>query len=260
MIPATLEANPVLARWVRFEADGFVCVWRSARSKYGQGVVTALAQIAAEELDVAFERLRVTNAATDRVPDEGLTVGSMSIETSGASVRAACAEVRALFVAEAARRLGCAADSLDIVDGAFLRAGEATGETYWTLADLVDLIRAPKGEARRKTPDRHRLVGRVVPRLDLPAKVFGGGFIQDLRLPGMIHARVLRQPGPKAVLLGIDADVVRRAAGPDGVDILIDGSFVALISRSERAAVLAHAAAERTARWENVRSFAANRR
>jgi CO/xanthine dehydrogenase Mo-binding subunit len=94
MIPATLEANPILSRWVRVEPDGHVRV-AFGKLEYGQGTVTALAQIAAEELDVPMACLRVTNTATDVVPDEGLTVGSMSIETSGASVRAACAEVRA---------------------------------------------------------------------------------------------------------------------------------------------------------------------
>ncbi len=256
MIPATLEANPILARWVRIEPDGCVRV-AFGKVEYGQGVTTALAQIAAEELDVAFERVRVTQAATDRVPDEGLTVGSMSIETSGASVRAACAEVRALFVAEAARRRGCAAAALDVVDGAFVHAGAPTGESYWTLADAVDLERSATGAAVAKSPQRHRIVGRSVPRLDLPAKVFGGGFIQDLRLPGMLHARVLRQPGPKARLLGLDERAVRRAAGDAELDILIDGAFVALLSHSETAAARAHAAAERSARWENARAFTA---
>ena len=93
MIPPTLEANPLLSKWVRVEPGGFVRV-AFGKVEYGQGSVTTLAQIAAEELDVPFEKLKVTNAATDAVPDEGLTVGSMSIESSGASVRAACAEVR----------------------------------------------------------------------------------------------------------------------------------------------------------------------
>jgi nicotinate dehydrogenase subunit B len=170
VIPATLEANPILARWVRFDADGFVRV-AFGKVEYGQGIVTALAQIAAEELDVAFEQLRVTNAATERVPDEGLTVGSMSIETSGASVRAACAEVRALFVAEAARRLGCAVESLDIVDGAFLRDGGATGETYWTLADAVDLNRAPTRRSWMKPPRRSCPADRAAPRRGQPVCV-----------------------------------------------------------------------------------------
>ena len=90
MIPATLAANPSLERWVSFPAAGKVRV-AFGKVEYGQGAMTALAQIAAEELDVHFERLIVVNAATGAVPDEGMTVGSMSIEMSGASVRAATA-------------------------------------------------------------------------------------------------------------------------------------------------------------------------
>lgn len=254
MIPPTLEANPVLSRWVRIEPDGFIRV-AFGKVEYGQGNVTALAQIAAEELDVPFEKLRVVNAATDAVPDEGLTVGSMSIETSGASIRAACAEARALFVAEAARRLGCDSADVDIVDGRFLVKGKDSGETWWTLADAVNLDCAPSGNARWKTPDQHRLVGRNVPRLDLPSKVFGGGFIQDLKLPGLIHARVLRQPGPKARLVSIDEAAARKAAGDADLDILVDGSFVAFISTSERAAAAAHAAVEPTAQWQDARAL-----
>lgn len=254
MIPATLEANPILSRWVRMEPDGFVRV-AFGKVEYGQGNVTALAQIAAEELDVSFDKVRVTNAATDQVPDEGLTVGSMSIESSGASVRAACAEVRALFLDAAAVRLGCDKGELDIVDGAFVRSGRPSGETYWTLAGEVDLNRAPTGEARWKTPDQHRLVGQSVARLDLPSKVFGGGFIQDLELPGLIHARVLRQPGPRATFLGFDEDTVRRSIADADLDILIDGSFVAFIASSERVAAAAHDAAQASARWDNAREL-----
>lgn len=252
MIPPSLEANPILSRWLRVEADGFIRV-AFGKVEYGQGNVTALAQIAAEELDVPFVRLRITNAATDQVPDEGLTVGSMSIESSGASVRAACAEARALFVAEAARRADCSTSDIDIIDGKFTAGGRDTGETWWTLADAVDLNCPPTGKARWKTPDRHRLVGKSLPRVDLPAKIFGGGFITDLQFPDMLHARVLRQPGPKASLAGIDEAATRRAAAGADLDILIEGAFVAFISSSERAAAAAHAAAEPGARWEHAR-------
>ena len=108
MIPAMLAANPQLDRWVRFEPDGRARV-AFGRMEYGQGIFTALAQLAADELDVPFDRLNVVSAATGEVPDEGLTVGSMSIEFSGPAIRAACAEVRALFTAAAAAKLGCAA-------------------------------------------------------------------------------------------------------------------------------------------------------
>src|SRR5206468_311410 len=142
---AMLAANPELSRWVAFEPDGRARI-AFGRMEYGQGAVTALAQLAAEELDVPFARLRVVPPATGEVPDEGLTVGSMSIEVSGPAIRAACAQVRALFTAEAARRLGCEPAELDVRDGAFLRAGAATGLDYWTLAPAVDLARPATGE------------------------------------------------------------------------------------------------------------------
>jgi CO/xanthine dehydrogenase Mo-binding subunit len=126
MIPANLAANPRLDRWVGFETPGVVRI-AFGKVEYGQGAMTALAQMAADELDVSMDRLDVVNPETDRSPDEGLTVGSMSIETSGAAIRAACAEARALFAKAAAERLGCGIDDLDIEDGAFLPGAERRG-------------------------------------------------------------------------------------------------------------------------------------
>ena len=251
MIPGSLAANPRLDRWVTFEADGRVAV-AFGKMEYGQGIFTSLAQMAADELDVAFERLDVTPAATGEIPDEGLTVGSMTTETSGASLRQACAEVRALFMAAAAAKLGCDPSALDVRDGAVLRDDAPSGETYWTLADAVDLTRPPTGEAVWKSPDRLTQVGQSQPRLDLPPKVFGAAFLHDLLPPGMRHARILRQPNPEARFVGLDEAAVRRAAGED-VDILVDGSFVALICATESAAARALAAAEASARWDGVR-------
>ena len=251
MIPASLEANPVLERWVSFPAGGKVRV-AFGKVEYGQGVMTSLAQIAAEELDVAMERLIVPEAATGAVPDEGLTVGSMSIETSGASVRAAAAEVRALFVTAAAQRLGCAVEELDILDGAFVKNGSPTGIDYWTLSPHVDLKRAPQGKARWKTPDRHRIVGTSQPRSDLPSKVFGGGFIQDIALKDVTHARVLRQPGYRAHVKSFDEAAIRKAADGE-IDIVRDGAFIAFLSKSERAVSLAVTAAERHVTWDDAR-------
>jgi CO/xanthine dehydrogenase Mo-binding subunit len=247
-----LAANPRLDRWVAFEADGRARI-AFGRMEYGQGIATALAQLAADELDVPFARLRIVPAATGDVPDEGLTVGSMSVEVSGPAIRAACAEVRALFVAAAAARLGCSADELDVRAGAFLRAGAPTGLDYWALAGAVDLARDATGEAAPKSADRlGSAVGRSEPRVDLPPKLFGAAFLHDLVLPGMRHARVLRQPAPGARLLGLDEAAVRRAA-PD-VDILVEASFVALICATEAAAARAHDAAAATARWDDVRT------
>ena len=253
-LPQSLAANPRLDRWVGFEEPGLVRV-AFGKVEYGQGAMTGLAQIAAEELDVGMDRLDVVNLETDLSPDEGLTVGSMSTETSGAAIRAACAEVRALFTDAAARRLGCGPDALDIVDGAFLKDGESTGLDYWALAADVDLAVAPSGEAAAKPPSRHRIVGTSVGRLDLPAKVFGAAYLHDLAQPGMLHARVLRQPGPKARLAALDEAAIRHAAGAP-VEIVRERDFVAILSESEAAAVAAVNAAEQTARWDDARDLA----
>ena len=253
MIPANLAANPRLDRWVGFETPGVVRI-AVGKVEYGQGMMTGLAQIAADELDVAVDALEMVNPETDRSPDEGLTVGSMSIETSGAALRAACAEARALFVQAAARRLGCETGEIEISDGAFQVGGTASGLDYWTLAPEVDLTVAPSGAARWKTPDKHRLVGREQPRLDLPAKVFGGAFIHDLAPGGMRHARVLRQPGPAARLANLDEAAIAHAVGGP-VDIVREGQFVALVCASEREAEAALAAAERTAVWDGARTL-----
>ncbi len=252
MIPPMLAANPRLDSWVRFEPDGRARI-AFGRMEYGQGVGTSLAQMAADELDVAFARLLIVPAATVDVPDEGLTVGSMSTEMSGPAIRTACAEVRALFTTAAAGRLGCPTSDLDVRDGTFLRSGRPTGLDYWSLAGEVDLARNATGEAPLKTPEQMQIIGESQPRLDLPPKLFGAAFLHDIVLPGMRHARVLRQPGPAARLASLDEDAVRRAA-PD-VDILIDHAFVALICDTEVDAARAFNAAEKTARWEDARAL-----
>lgn len=250
MIPPALQANPGLDRWVRFEADGKARV-AIGKMEYGQGAVTALAQLAAGELGLPFARLRVVNAATGEVPDEGMTVGSMSVEVSGLAVRAACAEVRSRFLAAAAERLGCDPAELSVRDGGFLKRGEPTGLDYWTLAGAVDLSRPASGDATLRRPDELGVVGDSQPRLDLPPKLFGAAFLHDIDLPAMRHARVLRQPGPQARLESLDEAAVRRAVAD--VDILVEQAFVAVICATERDAVRALAAAERAVCWTGVR-------
>ena len=252
-IPGNLANNPRLDRWVGFEQPGLVRV-AFGKTEYGQGILTGLAQIAAEELDVGMDRLDVVNLETGLSPDEGLTVGSMSTETSGAALRQACAEARALFVSAAARRLGCEPAEIDIDDGAFLRAGKPSGLDYWALAGEVDLAVAPAGEAAPKSPDRHKLIGTSPARFDLPPKVFGAAFLHDLAQPGMRHARVLRQPGSHAKLASLDEAAIRHAAGAP-IEILREGEFIAILAESEPAANAAIAAAELGAVWEAARAL-----
>ncbi len=251
MIPPGLAANPSLDRWVSFTADEKVRI-AFGKVEYGQGTMTSLAQIGADELDISWSRVIVEEPSTGSAPDEGLTVGSMSTEMSGASVRMACAEVRALFLDAAAARLSCVRAELSVEDGGIRRNGRDTGLSYWSLAHEIDLKRAPTGEVAPKNPDDYRIVGTSVPRVDLPAKVFGAAYAHDLLPKDVIHARVLRQPGSSAKLLSLDEAAIRKAAGAP-IENFRESQFVAFLSPSEAAAEAALNAAERSARWENAR-------
>src|ERR1700731_1836909 len=121
-LPAMLRDNPRLDQWVRFAMPGQVTV-STGRVEIGQGVLAAMRQIAAEELDIAPERIRLQTGDTELTPNEGYTAGSQSIQFGGVALRLACAEVRALFLDAAASRLGqggsqITRDALSIVDGA----------------------------------------------------------------------------------------------------------------------------------------------
>src|SRR5258708_5079479 len=132
-LPADLAANPVLARWLDFSRDGEVTV-RTGKVEYGQGIGTALAQVAAEELQVALARVRVAPVSTSTSPDEGVTAGSLSVQDSGSALRQACAQARDLLLDAAAARLGLAHAELAVADGQIRAADRPTGLRYWTLA------------------------------------------------------------------------------------------------------------------------------
>jgi len=251
MLPPSLEKTPTPARWVSFRPDRKVGL-NVGKVEFGQGIATALTQIAAEELDVMPEQIAITFGDTERAPDEGLTVGSMSIEISGASVRLVCADVRRRFLDVAAERLSCRREDLAVDEGVIRRGRQSTGVDYWTLADVVDLDAPVAEDAPRKDPTAYRVVGKSAPRIDLPGKLAGGGFITDLRPEGLLHARVLRQPSPQARLQRLDEAAIRSAAHGE-VEILREGDFVAALAPSESAAERAVAAAESVAVWDDPR-------
>ncbi|MBN8891117.1 MAG: hypothetical protein BGP12_09885 [Rhodospirillales bacterium 70-18] len=249
-LPKSLADNPRLDRWLQFRPDGRlrVCV---GKVEIGQGIVTALAQIAADELDVPLARIDMLSGDTDEAPDEGNTSGSQSIEIGGASLRMVCAEARAVFLAEAAVLLHCVPEELAVAQGAMLWLGRPTGQSYWTLAPRVSLAREATGAVAAKPRAARAVIGRSVPRLDLPAKLAGGGYVHDMALPGMRHARVLRQPRPGATLAALDEAAIRKAAGGE-MEVLRSGDFVAFLADSETVARRAAVAAPAYARWEGV--------
>ncbi len=250
-LPGPLADNPSLARWVAFPAPDQVAIY-TGRVEFGQGVLTAMAQIAAEELDVALARITVVSGDTALTPNEGYTAGSQSMQFGGVALRQACADVRALFLAQAAKIVGCAAEALGIRDGQILRDGKSTGQDYWTLAAAVDLSVNASGTGPRKPPADYTLVGANSPRLDLPGKIFGApAFIHDLKLPGMKHARVVRQPNRSASIATIDEAAIRRAAKAP-VGFVRSGDFLALVGDDETAVEAAAVAAVDAVTWQNV--------
>src|ERR1700753_229885 len=138
-LPFSLAANPRLSSWIKFAADGQVTV-SPGKVEIGQGIVTALAQIAADELDIDLARVRMVRATTAASPNEGVTSGSLSIQQSGRAIRAACAEIRHIFLAAASDKLGVATDTLDIEDGTISGPGNVS-TSYWELASEVSLDR-----------------------------------------------------------------------------------------------------------------------
>src|SRR5262249_10230801 len=158
-------------RWLRLHAEGLVTI-TPGKVELGQGILTALAQIAAEELDVALGRVRVQAAATPASPNEAVTSGSLSVQESGMALRHACAEARAIHLSVAAQRSGVALEALRVEDGVFLGPDGAIG-SYWAQADDALLACEASPGIRPKPAAARRIVGTPAPRLDLPDKVFG---------------------------------------------------------------------------------------
>ena len=256
----SLTANPQLREWLDLSVDGVVTI-RPGKVEYGQGVWTALAQIAAEELDVGLDQIRVAGVSTAGSPDEGVTSGSRSIQDCGGALRQVCAQVRAAFLAEAVEKLGADADGLTVRRGSASTGSASTGSastelastgtsqaglSYWSLDEAALLDRAAQLTTAPKPPDQWSVAGRSAPRIDLPDKVTGRPrFLHDQVLPGMLFGRVIRPPAPAATLDGVgDADL------PAGVVAQVrDGSFLGVIAGTDRVAVAAAEQLAKAARW-----------
>jgi CO/xanthine dehydrogenase Mo-binding subunit len=245
-LPGSLNNNRMLDAWLRINADGTASVF-TGKVELGQGILTALAQIAAEELELPLDRIRMISGDTGQTPNEGQTAGSLSVENSGTALRLACAEVRAILIELATKQLGAAADQLTVADGAIAaRDGRKVG--FGELAANVDLKREATAKVAPKAPAGHRIVGKSMPRFDIPAKVTGGAaFVQDLRLPGMLHARVVRPPRYGSKLDGLDDSGAK--AMPGVVAVVRDGSFLGVVAEREEQAIKAREALSKSAQW-----------
>jgi nicotinate dehydrogenase subunit B len=245
-LPVSLAANPKLSSWLKFSADGQITV-SPGKVEIGQGIVTALAQIAADELDVDIARVQMIRASTATSPNEGVTSGSLSIQQSGRALRHACAEVRHIFLAAASDRLGVGIDALVVEDGTISGPGNVR-TSYWELANEISLDRDVSPDVTPKSIERRTFAGSSVQRLDIPDKVFARRrFIHDAALPGILHGRVLRSELPGAMLTGLKEDAARVVAGL--VAIVRDGNFAGVVCETENAAEVALKALHKGATW-----------
>ncbi len=242
----SLDDNPNCRDWIDLSRDETV-VLKTGKVEIGQGITTALIQIAADELDVAPSRVALISGHTALGPAEAGTSSSLSVETGGRAVRLAASAVRALLLAEAAKLLQAPVETLGVEDGRIVAGGRATDLTYWSLAPAVDLAAPVMDHARPKAPAERRLVGISMPRIDLAAKATGAGFIHDIELDGMLHGRVLDPPARDRRLVTFD-DAALGQAFP-GVQVVRDGSFVGVLAEREDVAVRAAASGLRLATW-----------
>ncbi|BBX64878.1 hypothetical protein MSAS_40520 [Mycobacterium saskatchewanense] len=246
-VSPSLANNPVLGGWLRIGSDGVVEV-RSGKVELGQGVLTALAQIVADELDVDLSRVRMVAAATDLSPDEGFTAGSRSIQHSGAALRQVCAEARTLYLEVAAAKLAVAADELDVLDGQ-ITGPDGVSTSYWELADDSLLDREATGEVAPKPEADYAVVGTDAARLDLPDKLTGRPrYVHDLALDGQLYGRVVRPPSRGARLRGVDPGPAR--ALPGVVAVVRDGDFLGVVAEREEVALRAADRLRADARWD----------
>lgn len=245
-LPVSLVANPRLSSWIKFTGDGRVAI-SPGKVEIGQGIITALAQIAADELDVDMARIEMIRASTAASPNEGVTSGSLSIQQSGRALRHACVEVRRRFLSAASERLGVDASLLDVNEGTISGPGNVR-TSYWELAGDVSLDHDATADAAAKTATGRAVAGHSVQRIDIPDKVFARPrFIHDSALPGLAHGRVLRPDISGAKLIALDEAAAR--AVPGLIAIARDGGFAGVVADSEAAAETALKALRKGATW-----------
>jgi CO/xanthine dehydrogenase Mo-binding subunit len=246
-LPGSLDDDRFLDSWIRIDAEGTITVF-TGKAELGQGIRTAILQVAAEELEVEPGDIELVTADTGRTPDEGFTAGSQSMQNSGTAVRHAAAQVRALLFAEAALRFGVAEGDLT-ASGRAIAAPDGRSARYGELVAGQNLHVEASPDSPLKAPDTYRQIGKTLPRVDIPAKVTGGvAYVQDLRLDGMLHARVVRPPSYGATLRQFDS--AGTEAMPGVVSVVRDGNFLAVVAEKEFQAIAAMRSLAGAAQWD----------
>ena len=248
--PSFGDSPPVdeVGSFIGIDNRGEVTIF-CGKVELGTGVLTAITQIAAEELSVAFDRVSVVQGDTALTPDQDPTYSSMTIQSGGMQIRRAAATARQALLELAAIRLNVAKDQLTIRDGLVSHGPEGAGVSYGQLLENRKFTIKVDPTAPLKAPADYTIVGTSVPRLDIPAKIFGKfEYVQDFKLPGMVHARVIH---PKAVGATLKSwkDAACRDI-PGYLQAVSKGDFLAVVAENEWAAIRALNAIEAT--WSDV--------
>jgi len=256
-LPGSLRDYPRIDSWLEVLADGRVRIL-TGKLELGQGIRVAVAQMAAEELDLPMDRVDVVLAETGRTPNEGYTAGSGSIENSAVAVRYAAAAARQKLLDLAAPQLGAKASQLTMRDGVITgpRKQQRTFAQVLGGRQLTDEVRLPVALKPKKD---YRYVGKAVPRMEIERMVRAQPwYVQDLRFPGMLHARVLRPFNYDSKLVTLDEKELKREV-PGLFSVVVDGSFVGLLAEREYDAKLAQDYAKVHARWTPGKSLPTQR-
>jgi nicotinate dehydrogenase subunit B len=250
-LPGSLKSTPMLDAWIKIDADGRVTVF-TGKAELGTGIRTAFLQIAAEQLDVAPGSITLITADTGLTPDEGYTAGSHSTADSGTAIFNAAAQVHGLLLQSAAAKLGVDAAQLSTQNGAILTA-DGRRLSYGQAIAGVNLhqeAQPAQSGLPLKDPRSFKVVGQDLQRVDIPGKVTGGkSYLQDMRMPGMVHARAIRPPMYGATLASVDLRAVQ--AMPGVLQIVRDGSYLAVVAEDEWQAILAMRALSAAALWND---------
>lgn len=235
--PPKSVINEAIDSWLVISPNNRITVF-SGKVDLGTGARTALAQMAAEELDVAFDQIEMVMGDTATTPDQWLTAGNLTIFQGGSELRRAAASARRVLVDRAAQRLGASVGELIVEDGVVrVKTNPRRAVAYSELLGSgLQLKVDPKIELRKST--QYKLIGKSIPRVDIPAKVTGEfEYVHDVRLPGMLHARVVRPDDLGAKLVSFDDSAAKRLGG--FVQTVRKGDFIAVVARSEWGAVKA---------------------
>ena len=246
-LPIDLKNNMAINSWLYINPEGSIDIF-SGKVEFGQGIATALSQIVADEMDVDIKRVHILSSTTGISPNEGVTSGSQSVEFGGLALRYACAQARGTLLEKASQSLGVAASDLTIKDG-IISTANGSSVNYWKLTSNELLQQKADGKYKPKAVNAHYYIGKSIERVDIPAKVSGGAaYVQDMKLPGMLHARVVHPPAPRASLKSIDEAAIK--ALPGVVAVIKNGSFIAVVANREEQAIQAWNEAKKLSQWD----------